>query len=229
MDKGTTAGQERSRSHLFSIMEEPEKEKRKKANIQRVMKDISKRLKTHAKDKDNSFFNRYIKEYEHCDTYFNVKSVFASMNDSKTYLNMNKSDQSTTSVIAESSNQKDKSIRSSSNRDDSGISLSDVTSWLRKLKESSLGNDDELGKGGEGSAIFDEIKELTDKKEEEEVEDRKGSTKKLSLKETNNINKSCRNSKSHDYSGSSSNKNSSMNEYFSRDSRKTKSIMIGSE
>lgn len=50
------------------------------------MKDISKRLKTQAKDKENSFFNRYIKDYEHLDTYFNVKSVFASLNDSKNYV-----------------------------------------------------------------------------------------------------------------------------------------------
>ncbi|KAL4474514.1 hypothetical protein ABPG72_016192 [Tetrahymena utriculariae] len=56
------------------------KNTKKLQNIFRVITLMNKKMKIKKKDKDTVFFNRYIKEYENVDTYFNVKQVFQQLN-----------------------------------------------------------------------------------------------------------------------------------------------------
>ncbi|KAL4484587.1 hypothetical protein ABPG74_019764 [Tetrahymena malaccensis] len=56
------------------------KKTKKLQNIFRVITMMNKKMKIKKKDKDTVFFNRYIKEYENVDTYFNVKQVFQQLN-----------------------------------------------------------------------------------------------------------------------------------------------------
>ncbi|EAR87135.1 hypothetical protein TTHERM_00361700 (macronuclear) [Tetrahymena thermophila SB210] len=70
-----------SRNDLGNSKHEIKSKKTKKLqNIFRVITMMNKKMKIKKKDKDTVFFNRYIKEYEHVDTYFNVKQVFQQLN-----------------------------------------------------------------------------------------------------------------------------------------------------
>lgn len=44
------------------------------------MQQINNKLRIKKIDKDSAFFDKYIKEYENYDTYFDVRSIFQKMN-----------------------------------------------------------------------------------------------------------------------------------------------------